>query len=306
MALAYQTYRAIPTLKTYGEALAHHDKVKPIRGREIECRPCGRRDQTFFTIWKDAMDQVHVGYGGNEHGKRTKLVTYHPTGHISLFQRYRGAATNERLQSLLSVDFVTHQYQTWVRCNFYDNGLHRKGWLPLRDGEGGMEASNFVRSSAEFNGMTFINYRYPLTHKLNRAAIKEFMTQAEGFVRYASGMVKLAGGRLDFGYDTLCEAFGTRPNEFDPTRQIVNPRPNLRWGSDVKQARETLFNWVMSDDPMNMLRALITLNEHTRYGTDPIEALKEYMIRYAPTKYLIPQEHKEGRLVRDKYARFIL
>ena len=60
MALAWDTYRAIPMLNNYAEAKQHHDNIVPIRGDQHKLRPVGRRDQKWFNIW-ESKDAIHVG-----------------------------------------------------------------------------------------------------------------------------------------------------------------------------------------------------------------------------------------------------
>lgn len=66
MAISWDTYYAIPSLKNYTEAKEHHDRVIPIRGDLHNTRPCGRRDQKWFSIWEAEDKSIVVGYGARD------------------------------------------------------------------------------------------------------------------------------------------------------------------------------------------------------------------------------------------------
>ncbi len=77
---------------------------------------------------------MHVGYGNGELSKRQTLVAYHPGGTIAIHRRNRwsSASTNERLDRLLGGNFRTHQYDTWVRCKWFDKTQCAEGIEALK------------------------------------------------------------------------------------------------------------------------------------------------------------------------------
>jgi hypothetical protein len=296
MALAWDTYRAIPRLANYTEAKEYHDDILPIRGDAHKTRPCGRRVQKWFSIWED-KDAIHVGYGSGEHDNRTKLVTYHKAGSIMVHHshRYGNASNNERLHRLLGKTVQTHQYDAWINCAYYNNGKLERGWQQLRSDT----PSVFTRDG---DNLVFVNYAFPVTHKINRTKMKEFMEAYQPFVEYVRGLAKLQGGRLNFTNDTCAEVF-----EVDQYNRAMSP--NIRWGSsreEVQVNRLKFFAWARSDDPMNKLRAAITLNSVTYWAGDPIESFKEYVIRTYKQDVLDCVQHTDGKLVKDRLRRFLM
>ena len=295
MALSWDTYRSIPMLNNYAEAKAWHDNVTPIRGDQHKLRPVGRRDQKWFNIW-ETKDAIHVGYGRGALDQRQPLVSFRKEGSIIVSPHYRGASTNERLQRLLGVTFQTHQYDTWVNCAYYDNGEKKRGWLPIV----GSGPAMFVR---EGDSLTYVNYKYPVTHKINKERMKAFMDEYQPFLAYLSGLRKLQGGeRLEFSNETRIDAFGVNPSF--QGREVPNAPPNLRWGAGVEENRAQLFAWAKSDEPMDQLRAAITL-ANMSYWDNPIETFKEYVIRTYRQAVLDVVEHRTGTLVRDKLRKFL-
>lgn len=297
MALAWSTYRAIPFLRDYAAAKEWHDDVKPIRGDEYATRPAGRRDQKWFSIW-ETKDAIHVGYGAGVLADRNPIVTYQKSGSIIVTPHYRGASTNERLSRLTGETFKTHQYDTWVRCSFFDNGEKRHGWLPLR----GNGPNMLVRDGD--SALTFINYTFPKTHKIDKEKMKAKLEEYQPFLQYVQGIWKLGDGRLNFEEETRREAFGTTLCPYRKQEVSANP-PNLRWGADRDDARVLFFSWAASTDPMDQLRAAITLNGLTYWGQNPMDSFKEYVIRTYKQAVLHATEHRDGKFATDRLRRLI-
>lgn len=296
MALSWSTYRAIPFLRDYAAAKEHHDNIKPIRGDEHATRPVGRRDQKWFSIW-ESKDAIHVGYGAKALDGRNPIVTYQKSGSIIVTPHYRGASTNERLSRLTGETYKTHQYDTWVRCSFFDNGEKRHGWLPMRDGP-----NMLVRDGD--SGLTFINYTFPKTHKIDKEKMKAKLEEYQPFLQYLRGLWKLADGALRFEEATAIECFGSTQAPWI-NRTIPNNPPNLRWGADKDDARALFFSWAASTDPMDQLRAAITITRMAYWGQNPLEVFQEYVIRTYKDAVLHATEHREGKFVTDRLRRLI-
>lgn len=302
MAINWETYRSIPFLRDYAAAKKHHDNTKPIRGDAYWTRPAARRDQKWFSIW-EAQGAIHVGYGCRALGDRLKLVTFEPSGSIILPQtRSHGAATHERLSKMLGETFKTHQYDTWVGCYFYDNGVHRQGWLPLPKGK----PATFMRQGE--TDLVFVNYKFPVTHHVDKDKAKEALRPFVPFLTYLEGLAKLQGRALpEFSLETRGEVFGMR--DFDPWNgsskyMAVNSPPSLRWGTDVEQARADFFDLAASDDHMDRLRAAITLIHNAQWGLTSKQAFMEQLMRHRPDDIFEKREHREGKLVKDRYRRY--
>lgn len=309
MALGYNTYYEIPNLHTYADALRRYEETTPIRGDEHKTRPCGRREQPWFSIWRDPADQsIHVGYGREAITKRRTLVRYHPTGEITIHKRgpYSSATCNERVSRLLRVTVGTHQYDTWVRCAWYDEGVKRKGVLPLqRDKQGCYEAdivSTFVRGSD--GDLVYLNYKYPITHKINKPNMKQARDQMRPFMRFFESICKLQGVESpNFSDEVYAEYFGQSPR---PNR----PLPNLRWGSrkEAQEEGEEFFRWATSGDRDDWMRAALTVAWHAvawHGSRDSRGFITEMLLKYKTAEMLVPEVHKEGKLVKDRYRRYL-
>ena len=295
MAISWETFRSIPFLQNYAEAKKWHDNTTPIRGDENKTRPCGRRNQKWFSIW-EADGAIHVGYRNS-----TKLVTFEPSGAIIVpHTLYRGAATHERIGKLLGETFRTHQYDTWVRCYYYDNGKHKNGWMPLRTDTPAV----FARQGA--SDLVYVNYQFPVTHHVNKAKAKEVLSPFVPFLTYVDGVAKLQGRKSpEFSRETIAEIFGWRDGPAWAQHPAPNSPPNLVWGNDATRHRDEMFALATSDDHMDQLRAAITLCHNAHWNTTPRQAFMEHLMRMRPDDMFDKHEHRDGRLVKDRYRRFM-
>lgn len=300
MAINWETYRSIPFLQDYAAAKKWHDNTKPIRGDAYWTRPVGRRNQKWFSIW-EAEGAIHVGYGCGELDKRTKLVTFEPSGSIIIpHTRYRGAATHERLTKMLGETFRTHQYDTWVNCAFFDNGTHRRGWLPLPN----KQPATFMRQGG--NDLIFVNYKFPVTHHVDRDKAKEVLRPFVPFLTYMEGLAKLQERAIpEFSNETRAEVFGWRDGPAWSQHPAPNSPPNLRWGTDVEQTRADFFDLATSDDHMDKLRAAITLCQSAYWGQSVRQVFMDQLMRHRPNDIFNKVEHRDGRLVKDRYRRYL-
>lgn len=308
MALNWKTYNSIPRLYNYAEAKRWHDDVTPIRGDEHKTKPCARRDQKWFSIWMRGKD-VHVGYGSGKVEERQSLVIYHSDGTITLEKRNRwsSASDHERRVRLLGTDFRTHQYDTWVRCAWFDGGKKRKGFLPLHcNGQQNWDAvpasSTFVRDKD--GDLVFLNYTYPTTHKPNKVRLKEALEPFAPFVQFVEGIRKLQGGhRLEFNEDTRAEYFGWSEGTNYQGKHYPNSAPQLFWGSEAEVNREQFCRWAMSDDLGDRMKAAITMVHNS---PDKAPAfLRDLLLRERPIELLTEEVHTEGKLVTDRYKRYL-
>lgn len=312
MAIAYDTYYAIPVLKTYREALDHYHNVKPIQRDPHETRPLGKRTQKWVSIWVDDRTKaVHVGYGVGELSNRRTLVSYDPGGVITVPKRTRWsrASYNERLSRLLGAEFKTYQYDTWVRCEWFDGREARKGWLPCNmptttrwDATEDVP-TNFVMSPS--GKLTYLNYKYPETHTINRAGSKLVREPFNGFLHYARSMQKLQDtDRLSFSEELRGEMFGWREDYMAFGGRKVPKHPDSPfYGSDMHETRAEVLRLASSEDNDDRLKALVWLTL-TQYGLTMQDALNKLLMREYRDLMFTSEVHKHGQLVRDRYKAF--
>jgi hypothetical protein len=168
----------VPMLHNYAAAVAHEAKVKPIRGRAVECKPVGQRNITHATI-RNANDDIVVRI------YNTDIVRYKPDGRIIINQGgHASNTTRAYLSALMHEWFGSHQGETvWFdRPNDKTYILHDR-------------ADNiFVPNPDRPPRLIFTNPKPQVIYKKNRAALKEVRARYAPFIRYMKNIQKLQGG----------------------------------------------------------------------------------------------------------------
>lgn len=315
MALAYDTYYATPRLDTYADAKAHYDKVEPIARDPHNVRPLGKRKQPWITIWQDPNTKAIVaGYGRGELSKRRPLVSWERGGVINIHRntRFTSAACNERIQRLLGTDVQTHQYGQWIRCAWYDSGVRNMGYLPVlpnvtaRDWRSPDQTASFVREAS--GNLVFLDYTYPVTHTLNKSSLKTHLEPYKGFLGYSRSMAKVFDGKdIIISRETCMELFGSTFSSWTKRDEPNHSGLNLNYGEEKERDRAIFDEWLRGDDPDNWIRAMVVLDEaYIAKGQPMRERLTAWLLNTRPRDLLETTVHKDGKLVRDRYRRYLL
>lgn len=310
MGISWDTYYALPHLANYAEAKQHYDRVVPIKRDQYNTKPAGRRTQKWTSIWENPDKSISIGYGCGELEKREPFITFNPNGTIivSTFNRYSSASTNERMGRILGTRFETYQYDTWVQCAWFDSGVRKAGWLPLQRDHKARYAKQvrkdnvFVRDDK--GELTFLNYTYPVTHKLNQPVLKQELEPYAPFLNWVSGMAKLQGTKnVTFEEETKAEYFGWSTYTDWRGNKRANNTPNIRWGDNAEANTRGLLNWMKSDNIDDWMRAAIVVDNNT---SQPMRSfITEQMLHFDSHSLLTPQVHTGGRKVKDRFKYYL-
>lgn len=109
MALSYRTTRAFPRLRTYADALQRWSATKPIRGRDPEVRPLGRRNQAWYRIGREG-DDVTVEYGS------LTIMRFKPDDavHVHDHSYWTKGSSHDIIHAVMGLNTYTHQSKMWV------------------------------------------------------------------------------------------------------------------------------------------------------------------------------------------------
>jgi hypothetical protein len=168
----------LPSLKTYAEAAKHEAQVVPIRGRSPECKPIGDRKDTGFTI-RRLPDESVVAKCYN-----SDLIRWYPDGRIFI--------TNGGYASQTTHDFISRLMGRWAYVNVC--GGNGETWLTL-----GPDRTAFplAKEGQYFTwdptGQHLIAEapNYPVTHVINKPAMREARKEIAPFVKYFNNIMKL-------------------------------------------------------------------------------------------------------------------
>jgi len=244
--MSYSSYRYIPYLDNYTEALDHLNKTEPIRGSKPVRVPLGRRsDSTKFGISKDLNGDIHLSlYGhtgivfhqstdsntgsltiGDTSGKRQwRWSSCDSYFILSVLGRYIKNARTDRGRLVLE----TRDYQKFV--------LESKGNLTLA-----YDKSTLKLTPADTEQPTHYTYR------LNRQATNNVRARYGEFYRYMKGMI---GVRKElkvsqyFNYrdqeNVIDEEYIIRVSEHEQLGVIPQVEQTHDWRGNTLQAKHTI------------------------------------------------------------------
>lgn len=168
----------LPILKTYTAASIHEKATIPIRGRNPECKPIGDRKDTHFTIRREADESIVAQC------YRSDLIRWYPDGRVFI--------TNGGYASQTTHDFISRLMGRWgyVQCC----GSNGETWLTL-----GPDRTAFplAKGGQYFTwdpmGRHLIAEvpNYPVTHQINKPAMREARKEIAPFVKYFNNIMKL-------------------------------------------------------------------------------------------------------------------
>ena len=180
--------RNIPSLLSYDAARAHHDSIKPIRGRDPEVRPLADRRRTWFNIRVEAAAEI-----GEEDVVirlyRTDIVRYRHNGEIVVcFEGWDTVTTRSALSAILGLYLLRQYKRTWF--GEYEGKDLYMAWRVM-DVKGG---SNVLVRHESGVGFKLVNPLPTIVHRVNREGSKRVMDRYKPFLTYATNMLKLFEG----------------------------------------------------------------------------------------------------------------
>ena len=191
--LKTSTYFALPRLKSYQDALAHHNNVTPIRGDKDGTKPAGRRDQKFFAIWQRAEDKaISIGYHWH---KDKPLMTFYPDGQVGI-KTHMSASCRERVERILGVCLQRKHNRTWLQAKTYQDGEEVRGWFPISDPKDNWQAPH-REALLMLHALTVPTFLNPIpveTHTKDRQASKAITAKYKAFRSYVENIAKLTDG----------------------------------------------------------------------------------------------------------------
>jgi hypothetical protein len=169
----------LPILKTYTAASIHEKATIPIRGRSPECKPIGDRKDTHFTIRREADESIVAQC------YRSDLIRWYPDGRIFITNGgYASQTTHDFISRLMGrwgyVQCFGHDDKTWIRSDNYDV-------YPLAKG------GQYFTWDSQDNPHHLIAEvpNYPVTHIINKPAMREARKEIAPFVKYFNNIMKL-------------------------------------------------------------------------------------------------------------------
>ncbi len=271
----------IPALKTYAEASEKEKTTVPIRHRTPECKPIGSRRDTHFTI-RRLPDESIVAKCYN-----SDLIRWYPDGRVFI--------TNGGYASQTSHDFISRLMGRWgyMQCC----GNNGETWLTL-----GPDRTAFPLAKGgqyftwDPTGRHLVAEvpNYPVTHIINREAMRAARKEIAPFVKYFNNMMKL-----------------TEWAPMETKMVYVNGDAKAHAAMLSEDAEEwgRLLEWLVQNGTVSAYKHTqdpVTLSwsyGYRRYVSKPKikERLTTLLLRVHRSKLLTKRTHTTGGWVKDAY-----
>jgi len=307
--LNWDTYNALPRLRSYAAALEHFNEVVPIRGDADGTKPVGRRDQKWLSIYKrEADNAVCIGNTWNKNQNKARLA-YHPDGRVSI-ESHIGATCRERIQRIAGLNINRRHNEDWVAAATYQDGKEVKGDFPLKLGYNNPRIVSFIlRENAT---PIYLNPIPAITHIINRQGKAEVKDKFKEFITYLKNMGKLMEGNLPRLERTeMHAAFEVAVNEYNAFNLFKGYWSPVN--GEYATKREKLFALAGSGDTEQMYQAMLWLShvaadDWRSRGYAPVNSClsmfeKAMMVQHKD-EVLTRTEMRDGRIVNDRYGKY--
>ena len=319
MALAYNTLRDMPRLRTYADANRREMETKPIRGDKDNTKPLGKRSQKWRHIKREDNNDICIYVGGDV------LIRFRPNDDVLIYDigYWNKATYNDIIGEVLGIHVETFDRQMWAHVNGGKMLLRpnpRRFWdTTINDWK--MEdkpiPENIFRWEPNPDSL-FYPYRWVYTnppglmrHTIKRKAMREVRARYKNFIDYAKAMASLRKDNRPKpeeykDYFDLKPSVSMRP---DGTTQ-----PHYAWHTEGMPTNVYSNNFthnnalelaglMQSADATDNYKAFLWLGEVRYHGNDNIEnAIDRVIIKRHYTEVLTLTEAPAGKQVKDKYA----
>jgi hypothetical protein len=300
--LNWSTYQSLPPLRSYAAALAHFNKVEPIRGDKDGTKPAGRRDQKWLSIYM--RDDKAVCIGSTWHkGQGRAMLEYHPDGRVVIGMQI-SASCRERIRRIAGLNINRHYNEDWVHAVSHVDGEEVIGQYPLQLRYNNPRKAVFVLR--EHDTPIYLNPTPTYKHIMNKQEKAKLTKQYKPFMQYVEVMAKLSAD--DTQYSEWSKE--SRDNPRLPTippeerREMGLPQHgSLRW---TPEGPPQLISLVESGDTESWYKAMAWLTAG-RWRVLLNEARLEltHTVHKHYRDVLFTKERVEaGKCVHDRYGRY--
>jgi hypothetical protein len=181
----------IPRLANYREAKEWYEKVIPIRGRAVECKPLGRkRNFTWYEITKQTVAIQSEGreydiYSCSMYGK--DMVRFYPNGDVAIHtNKWYGITTGAFLNSVIwEMGSIISESGKWYFQNKQGKSFRFQDGMRIRKGDDGMYVPTEVVEDKVF--------------RIDRKRMNAIRKRFSHLVQYGKTMLALDGnvGKLE-------------------------------------------------------------------------------------------------------------
>ena len=226
----------------YEQALKRFETSKPIRGREVECRPLGHRDRPHFSIQK-AEDGSIVCC---DYNPAHKTVMFKPDGEVVVVPAWVSTSTSVFIEEVLGVRSKVFDRCVVISLSGTEYRLPKEGLTIKRNANGVYEA---------------INPAPRVVHRLKRSESNIVRSKYSDFRNYVSGFIRLRGEDSRIEEDEYKEVFGVITKTYNHGGgEYTYDRLNMP-DMDVSKPESVtaLVGWMTSDEAMDKYKCALAL-----------------------------------------------
>jgi len=248
-------------LQNYEQALAHFHAVKPIRGRDVECRPLGHRDRPHFSIkLNDNFEVECCDYNAKP------SVTFRPNGEVWIRPPWISPSSCAFIEEVLGIRSSQVDYKIRV-------GLAAGTFVVPKE-----EGLVIKRDPERGNNYHPISVKPNVVHHIKRGVANNVRSQYADVFSYAHGYFKL--GATMPSHDEQRELFGVKTivNEHGDGTKYEYERLNTpSWQYSNPEDVDAFVAMMRSDDPMDQYKAIVTLRIQIGTWRNPNHTYKEVL-----------------------------
>jgi hypothetical protein len=251
----------ITYIQNYEQALKHFHAVKPIRGRDVECRPLGHRNRPHFSIQLNDKQEVECcDYNAKP------SVTFRPNGEVWIKPQWISVSSCAFIEEVLGIRSFQSDYKIQIYLN--------AGAFVVPKEEGLV-----IKRDPERNGNYHpVSVKPNVVHHIKRGVANIVRQQYADVYNYADGYFKLGATmpsdyeqREMFGYETIVHTYG------DGSTYEYERLNSPKWQYSKPEDVDAFIAMMRSDDPMDKYKAIIALREQLGTWRNVNRAHKEVM-----------------------------
>ena len=234
----------ITRIFNYEQALKQFNDTRPIRGRDVECRPLGHRDRPHFSIQLNDKQEVECcDYNAKP------AVTFRPNGEVWIRPQWISTSTCAFIEEVLGIGSYQFDWKIQIQLN--------SGAYLVPKEEGLVIKRSNVAPNYHYEPM---EVKRNVVHHIKRGVANIVRSQYEDVFSYAHGYFKLEAKmpsdeeqREMFGVVTTVHTYG------DGTTYDYEHLNHPRWEISNPEHVEEFMDMMRSDDPMDKYKAIIAL-----------------------------------------------
>jgi hypothetical protein len=233
----------ITRIFSYEQALKQFNDTKPIRGREVECRPLGHRDRPHFSIKLNEQQEVECCEYNHQ-----PAVTFRPNGEVLVKPQWISVSSGAFIEEVLGIGAYQSDWKIQIRLNSGTFVVPKNEGLVIKRGD----APNYHYEP--------MGVKPNVVHHIKRGVANNVRSQYADVFGYAHGYFKLEATmpsddeqRELFGVKTIVNEYG------DGTKYEYERLNTPNWQYSNPEDVEQFMDMMRSDDPMDKYKAIVTL-----------------------------------------------